>query len=202
MSVPVKYNLLQNLNKINLRAIPVIMFLSVFSCSDINITEVSGYESEFFPTKVGNKWIYDNQGVEWNIETTGKTIIKGLSYYIFVSTYENIPDTNYYRISNDGKVIINIDGEDYTFIDFNAPIGEEWQMYYDFYGIVRQLDLQTTVPAGTFSGVTEIFIDNTKFSDVYEFNKYAPGVGLIESVGFRRFSYLQSAVVNGIVYPQ
>jgi hypothetical protein len=90
---------------------------------------------------------------------------------------------------------------EYLFIDFTLPEGGRWNSYYSYYGLIRGKNLNSTVQAGIFSNVIEILFENTSISDIYELNRYAPGVGMISSAGFRRNFELRSAFVDGKSYP-
>jgi hypothetical protein len=184
-----------------LSILPVI-FIS--SCKEESEPFSPVLTSEYFPLQVGNKWTYKwlLNDLEWTGEVTGTSIIGSQKYFVYVRTYpDNFIDTSYFRVDNNNVIIINFLNEDYIYIDFERTIREEWQSYPDFFGYVRRRNLTVTVDAGTFDNVIEVFFDNTVVSDLYEFNRYAPDIGLIESYGFRRASILVNAIVNGISYP-
>jgi hypothetical protein len=174
------------------------------SCNEESAPFFPVLTSEYFPLQVGNKWTYKwlLNDLEWTGEVTGTKVIGSHQYFVFIRTYpDNFIDTSYFRVDSNNVIIINFLNEDYIYIDFERPIREEWQSYEHFFGYVRRRDLTVTVDAGTFTNVTEVFFDNTVVSDLYEFNHYAPNVGLVESYGFRRASILVNAVVNGVTYP-
>lgn len=183
----------------------VIPVFLINSCNYESSPVFPVYTSEYFPLQIGNKWTYkwllDDQ--LWTNEVTGTKIIDEHLYFICVRSYnDGFIDTSYYRVDNNNVVIINFLNQDYIYIDFERPIREEWPSYADFFGYIRRKGLSFSVDAGTFNDVIEVFWDNTTVSDLYEFNHYAPNVGLIESFGFRRASVLVSAVVNGVSYPK
>lgn len=122
-------------------------------------------------------------------------------YYLIVRYFPESSDTMRLRYENNDRLMIWFEGKEYLYIDFTLPEGSKWNTYYNFYGEIRVKGLNSTVPAGIFSNVTEVLFDNTLISDVYEFNRYAPGVGMISSSGFRRNFNLVQARVNGNVYP-
>jgi hypothetical protein len=180
-----------------------IIFLN--SCDEESSPFFPALQSEYFPLQVGNRWTYkwllDDQ--QWTAEVKGTRIIGPHLYFVYARSYpDGFVDTSYFRVDSNNVIIINYLNEDYIYIDFERPIREEWQSYPDFFGYVRRRNLTVTVDAGTFNNVTEVFFDNTVVSDLYEFNHYAPDVGLVESFGFRRASILVSAFVNGIFYTQ
>jgi hypothetical protein len=97
--------------------------------------------------------------------------------------------------------MINFEGKEYLFIDFNIPERSRWNSYYSYYGLIRGKNLNSTVQAGIFSNVIEILFENIAISDIYELNRYAPGADMILSTGFRRNFELRSAFVDGKSYP-
>jgi hypothetical protein len=172
--------------------------LFFYSCAD----DPSGpeYKSEYYPLSIGNKWSYTGF-VEMEIEISELRWVNNLPYFVLVRTFPAAADTLLLRYVSDNRLVILFEEKEYLYIDFTFPKGSKWDSYYNFYGEIRETGLQATVPAGTFSGVTEVLFENTLISDVYEFNRYAPGVGLISSHGFRRSFELKSAFVNGKNYP-
>jgi hypothetical protein len=97
--------------------------------------------------------------------------------------------------------LIYYEGKDYIYIDFDRPLEEEWNSYGDYYGYIRQRNISAQVKAGKFDNVTEVFMDNRSVSDGFEFNRYAPNVGPVESIRFRVTLTLINARVNGVDYP-
>ncbi len=184
-----------------IRILLLLVIFTAFNCSKEVITEPE-YSQDYFPLSVGNKWIFKSGEIEWSIEVMGRKLISSHNYFIVVRTYENIPDTGYYRINGLRQILVNFEGTDYLFIDFMKTPGETWDTFGTMFAKVRNLNLIVTVPAGTFNDVTEIYFDNYELSDLYEHNYYAPGIGLIRSVGFRRVSELISAFVNGVNIPR
>jgi len=136
-----------------------------------------------------------------NIFVSSREVINDVGYYIIIRSFPSSADTLRLRYEKNDRLLILFEGEEFLYIDFSLPPGSTWNTYYNFYAEIRNKGLNYTVPAGIFSNVTEILFENTLISDVYEFNKYAPGVGMISSSGFRRNFNLASAQVNGKIYP-
>lgn len=178
----------------------MLVIFTAYDCSKEGITEPE-FSQDYFPLAVGNKWIFKSGEIEWTIEVMGRKIISNHNYFVVVRIYEDIPDTNYYRVNELKQILVNYEGKDYLFIDFQKTPGDTWDVFGTTFARVRNLNLTVTVPAGKFHDVTEIYFDNYELSDLYEHNYYAPGIGLIRSVGFRRLSELISAFVNGINIP-
>jgi len=176
------------------------VILVLFSCSE-DSPLFPEFTTDYFPTAVGNKWVYNNGTLDWTIEIEATKIIDKKTYYVFVRNYDGARDTNFYRVAENNLVFVWFDDKDYTYINFDAPINQQWQFHSGYYGFVRERNLTDTVTAGSFTDVTEILIANHIISDVFEYNCYAPGVGLISTGGWRRYSELKSATVNGITYP-
>lgn len=179
----------------------VISFLFVISCSDKRTGIVNPSNIIYFPMQLGNKWTYESNSLDMVVEITGIKIHNIYSYYEFIKTYDGEVDTVLCRASKDEKVFIFFDNADQLFIDFKSPVGETWQTFGHFFAKVNRTGLSVQTTAGNFEGVIEIFSDNTQSSDLYEFNKYSPEVGLVETIGFRRVFRLKSAYVNGVTYP-
>jgi hypothetical protein len=158
------------------------------------------YNSLYFPLSVGNKWEYTGS-VDMTIEVVSFTPIKGRFYHTLVRYFPEASDTMHLRYDRNDRLMICFEEEEYLFIDFTLPEGSTWDTYYSYYGVLRGKNLNSIVQAGIFNGVTEILFENYLFSDIYELNRYAPGVGMVSSLGFRRHFELRSAVINGISYP-
>lgn len=178
--------------------ISLLFVFTALTCSDNPVAPETG--SEFFPLNVGNWWRYTGT-LDMIIRVEDKVKINNNFYYLLIKTYPESSDTMRLRYDNRERLMIWFDGQEYLYIDFSLPEGSRWNSYYNFYGQIRNKGLNSTVPAGIFSNVTEILFDNTLISDVYEFNRYAPGAGMISSSGFRRNFYLTQAQVNGNIYP-
>jgi len=174
----------------------VLLFLHL-SCS--NTTEPV-YNSVFFPLQTGNQWEYSGSQ-NFKIEVKNLVNLNNKFYYLVVKSFPASADTMKLRFESQERLLINFRGEDYLYIDFNLSKGNRWNTYSDFYGEIRDKGLNQAVPAGLFNNVTEVLFDNTVISDVHEFNRYAPEVGMISTSGFRRYYELVSARVNGKSYP-
>lgn len=160
--------------------------------------------SEYFPLQVGNKWVFISSfdSSSWTYEITDTKIFNEHVYFERALTFSDGSEyIDYFRVAENNLVLIYHEEKDYIYIDFERPLEEEWDSYGENYGYIRQRDMSTQVEAGNFENVTEVFMDNRSISDVYEFNRYAPGVGLVESIRFRFALKLISASVNGIDYP-
>jgi hypothetical protein len=189
------------MKKLIIMIIPILTFIS---CSRENSILTPVLTGEYFPLQVGNRWTFhssfDNNS--WIYEITDTIVFGEHVYFERVRTFsDGSKDTNYFRIDEDNVVLIYYEGADYIYIDFEKPVEEEWNSYGDFYGFIKQKNISTQVEAGSFNNVIEVFMDNRSISDVYEFNRFAPGVGLVESIRFRFSLTLSSARVNGINYP-
>lgn len=174
------------------------------SCNKENNLLFPLFTSEYFPLQVGNKWTFESSFDNniWVYEITDTKVFDEHVYFERVLTFSdgtNMKD--YFRVTENNIVLIYFEGRDYIYINFEGPIGEVWDSFGQNFGYVRQRNLSAQVDAGTFNDVLEIFFDNRAISDVYEFNHYAPGVGLVESIRFRFILSLTSARVNGINYP-
>jgi len=183
----------------------LVMILGFYSCSTDSDILIPEETSEFFPLQVGNRWEYISSldSSIWKYEITDTKVFNQHVYFERVLTFsDGTKETEYFRVTDSNVVLIYYEGEDYIYIDFNRAIGEEWNSYDDFFGFIRQRNITTTVEAGTFTNVTEVFMDNRSYADIFSFNRYSPGVGLIEVFRFRFNLSLVNATVNGINYPQ
>ncbi len=179
-------------------AISLILLFTALSCS--NNPADPEYNSEFLPLREGNWWKYKGSlDMTVNVESVVK--INGEFYYLIVRSFPESSDTLRLRYKFNDRLMIWFEDKEYLYIDFSLPEGSKWNSFYNFYGEIRAKGLNSTVPAGIFSNVTEVLFENTLISDVYEFNRYAPGVGMISSSGFRRNFSLVQAQVNGNIYP-
>lgn len=183
---------------LNISYIFIIVFL--ISCSKENIIVSTEGKADYFPMQVGNSWTYSFNDAEWNVQITATKIMGGNLYFLFVRNFGGEIDTTYFR-KVENVIYINYLGADYIYIDFNKATGEEWQSYENFYVKINKMNMNVEVAAGNFNNVIEILLENSSVSDLFEFNRYAPNIGLIESIGFRRKSELKFAFVNGILYP-
>jgi hypothetical protein len=177
----------------------ILLLILPISCSENPAGPI--YNSEFFPLEIGNRWEYTG-GVEMTIEVKEFSLVDNKGYYILVRSFPMASDTLLLRYERDDRLMIYFEGDEYLYLDFSLPAGSRWNSYYHFFAEIRAVGLTDTVPAGTFNNITEVLFENTLISDVYEFNRYAPGVGMVFSGGFRRFFELKSALVNGIEYPK
>jgi hypothetical protein len=183
------------------KSLLLILLLVFISCEHDRIEILNPASVSYFPMQLGNKWIYESDNLDLTIEIISIKIHHAYAYYEFLKTYDGEMDTMFCKAMADEKVFIFFDGNDELLIDFQSPEGETWQSYGNFIAKVNRIGLNVQTPAGNFENVIEIFSDNTQSSDLYEFNKYAPGVGLVETIGFRRALRLKNAYVNGITYP-
>jgi len=185
-------------------SILIISVLSFSSCSRENSPLMPVLTAKYFPLQVGNRWTFhssfDNNS--WTYEITDTKVFYEHAYFEQVRTFsDGTKDTSYFRIAEDKVVLIFYEGADYIYIDFAKQLEEEWNLYGDFYGYIKQRNISSQVEAGSFNNVTEVFMGNKSISVVFEFNRYAPGVGLVESIRFRFSLTLSSARVNGVNYP-
>ncbi len=171
------------------------------SCFDDKIEPVTSYDVNYFPMQVGNRWIYQSDSLDLVIEISKMKLLNSNFYFEFLKTYDGEVDTMLFRGGSNEKIFVFVFNNDEIFIDFNSPEGQIWDSFGDFYSKVNRRGLNIQTPAGNFENVIEIFTDNYQLSDLYEFNKYAACVGLVETIGFRRIFRLKSAFVNGITYP-
>jgi hypothetical protein len=174
------------------------------SCNRESSVLMPGLKSDYFPLQAGNRWVFisslssDTLSYEIN-----DTIVFGEHvYFERVLTFsDGTKNTDYFRVEENKVVLIYYEGKDYIYIDFDRPLEEEWNSYGDYYGYIRQRNISTQVKAGKFDNVTEVFMDNRSVSDGFEFNRYAPDVGPVESIRFRVTLTLINARVNGVDYP-
>jgi hypothetical protein len=182
----------------------IISVLSFNSCSRENSPLIPVLTPEYFPLQVGNRWTFKSS-LDSSVqiyEITDTKVFGEHDYFERVRTFsDGTKDTNYFRIDEDNIVLIYYEGDDYIYIDFEKPLEEEWNSFGDFYGYIKQRNISIQVEAGSFNNVIEVYMDNRSVSDAYEFSRYAPGVGLVESIRFRFSLTLSSARVNGINYP-
>ena len=171
------------------------------TCSEERIGIIESANVSYFPMQVGNKWVYESSSLDMTVEITGLIIHNIYAYYEFIKTYDGEVDTVLCRASQYEKVFIFFGNSDELLIDFQRAEGETWQSFDHFYAKVNRRGLSVQTTAGNFENVIEIFSDNTQSSDLYEFNRYAPEVGLVETIGFRRMFKLKRAYVNGVNYP-
>ncbi|QQS35791.1 MAG: hypothetical protein IPM56_16345 [Ignavibacteriales bacterium] len=179
----------------------VILILPFAGCYDDKIEQVKDVYVSYFPMQPGNRWVYETNNLDLTIEISSSIYLNHNLYHEVLRIYDGESDTIYLRGSIDEKIFINFNRQDYIYVDFLRNEGEIWQSFESFYSKVNKKGLTVQTAAGTFHNVIEIFTDNTQLSDLYEFNRYAPGVGLVESIGFRRTYRLKRAYVNGITYP-
>ncbi len=179
-----------------------ILFFS--SCSRENSPLMPALSADYFPLQVGNMWTFKSSSDSsvQVYEITDTKVFGEHVYFERVRTFsDGTKDTIYFRIAENNIVLIYYEGSDYIFIDFDKPLEEEWNSYGDFYGYIKQRNISVQVEAGSFNNVIEVFMNHRSVSDVSEFNRYAPEVGLVESTGFRFNLTLSSARVNGVNYP-
>jgi len=182
----------------------IISVLSFISCNRENSPLMPVLTLEYFPLQVGNIWTFKNSSDSTVLiyEITDTKVFGEHVYFERVRTFsDGTKDTNYFRIAEDKVVLIYYEGNDYIYIDFERPVEEEWNSYAGYYGFIKQRDISIQVEAGSFNNIIEVFMDNRSVSDVSEFNRYAPEVGLVESTRFRFSLTLSSARVNGVNYP-
>ncbi|RPI65131.1 MAG: hypothetical protein EHM47_19060 [Ignavibacteriales bacterium] len=160
--------------------------------------------SAYFPLQVGNTWTFlaTSDSSKWIYEITDTKDFNEHVYFERVLTFsDGTKDTEYFRITENDVVLLNYDGKDYIYIDFEKPLEIEWNSYGNYYGFIKERNLSVQVAAGNFNKVTEVYFSNRNVSDIFQFNRYAPGVGLVESIRFRFGLKLINARVNGIDYP-
>jgi hypothetical protein len=176
----------------------VVLFMFA-GCGDNPVDPVP-YNSVYFPLELGNRWNYSGS-VDMRVEVSSIEPYGGKNYFAVVRHFPGASDTLLLRYERDDRLMIFFDGEELLYVDFSLPVGSTWDTYFYYTCTMRGKDLNSTVPAGIFDGVTEVLFENTLISDVDELNRYAPGVGLISIFSFRRNFVLESAFVNGINYP-
>jgi hypothetical protein len=185
-------------------AIVIILILFVSSCNREDSPLMPDLAVNYFPLQVGNKWTF-RSSIDSSLliyEITDTIDLNEHIYFEQVRTFsDGTKDTNYFRFADDNIVLILNDGTDYVYIDFGKPVEEEWNLYDDFFGYIKQKNISAQVEAGNFINIIEVIIDNRSVSDALELNLYAPEVGLIKSTQFRLSLTLASARVNGINYP-
>ena len=183
--------------------IPLSAILFTVSCNKEAPVLMPVLTSEYFPLQVGNRWTFKSSFNNhiWIYEITDTKVFDEHVYFELVRTFtDGAKDTNYFRVAENNVVLIYKE-QDYIYIDFERPVGEEWNSYGENYGYIRERNISLQVDAGSFNDVIEVFMDNRSVSDVFEFNRFAPGVGLVESVRFRFTLTLINARVNGVNYP-
>ncbi len=184
-----------------------ILAMIEFSCehNTPNSPEEAGLG--YFPMKVGNHWIYESAipQSDWAFELkiVGTTHISGKKYFIFEKRNldSGFVDSTLYRADEDGKIHIYKEGQERLYIDFALAAGESWPSYLGYTGEISQKNGSREVPAGAFENCVGVFFDAPDSVDEELNNIYAPGVGLIETSGFRFVLQLKSAVVNGVEFP-
>ena len=182
----------------------ILMVLIVSSCKREETSLEPDNTIDYFPLQVGNKWVFVSSldSSIWKYEITDTKIISEHIYFERVLTFSDGTNiTDYFRVEKNNVVLINFNGADYTYIDFEKPIGEIWNSYESQYGYINKRNISTQVGAGNFNNVVEVFMDNRSISDIYEFNRYAPGIGSVESMRFGFTLTLNNATINGINYP-
>jgi len=187
-----------------LKGLLIIISLTAVTCNRDKSPVLPDDTAEYFPLQVGNNWVYKSSldNAEWNYEITDTKIIGTNIYYELVRTFpDGTKDTNYFRRSEDNVIQIYYEGKDHLYIDFNKPLNEAWNTFGDYYGYIRQRDIRTDVDAGQFTNVTEVVFDSKSSSDLYEFNHYAAGAGVVRSMRFRFELTLKKALINGVSFP-
>lgn len=170
-------------------------------CYEDRIEPIISYSANYFPMQTGNWWIYQTDSLDLTVEITRIKVFNSNYWYEIIKTFDGEVDTMFCKAGSNEKVFIFFDNRDELFLDFDRPDGQIWESFGNFYSKINRRGLNIQTPAGNFENVIEIFTDNYHLSDLYEFNKYAPGVGLVETIGFRRIFRLKNAFVNGITYP-
>jgi hypothetical protein len=136
--------------------------------------------ADYFPLQIGNNWTLRNSLDSTLVlyEITDTLILNEHVYFVQVRTFsDGTKDTNYFRKTEKNIVLIYYEGCDYIFIDFEKPINDTWNSYKDLYGYIKQRDISLLVEAGKFDNVIEVYTGSKHIPDLFEFNRYAPGIG-------------------------
>lgn len=185
-----------------MKIIPVFLFITFLilaaGCED---DQKRGGAEVFFPLNQGDKWVFNDGGQDWTLETGGIHRLGGTDYTAMVRVYQRSSDTSYFRTDGADRVFIYWEGKEYLYIDFARSTGDIWSTYNDFTGAIEEKGKILSLPAGTFDNVTQVIFNNSAIQDAYEFRDFAAGAGLVQITAFRRVSKLKSANVNGITYP-
>ena len=169
---------------------------------------------DYFPLQVGNKWIYDREGVDGYVlhEVVDTLLIhKNLYYSMYKEMYSPIWGTStlfyYYRKDSLNQVWFahpKTLEESLTFLRFHRAPGLI-DCDYDSINhlttvtILRDTGFTAITPAGTFnhcyyfySLLVEIYTD---FTEVY-----APDVGLVRATSEGEGMILKGAIINGLSF--
>lgn len=190
------------IKELNVRQIVIFMITAVccVSCNDGSRNKLS--VADYFPLQIDNNWTYSNGYNEWTAEVADYKNIDGIDYAEVVRTYQQNPDTVYYRVEGDSKVYVYHQGEEFILIDFEISQDDNWETENGFTAKISSMGDTFCSPAGKFENVVEVYSNNKKMADAFEIFKYAPGVGLVETTSFRKNSVLIKAFVNNVNYPQ
>ncbi len=190
------------IKELNVRQIIILMITAVcfISCNDGSENKLS--VADYFPLRIDNNWTYSDGYNEWTAEVSAYKNFDGIAYAEVVRTYQQSSDTIYYRAEGDDKVYVYHQGEEFLFIDFEISKDDSWETANGFTAKISSIGGTFSSPAGKFKDVVEVYSNNKQIADAFEIFKYAPGVGLIETTGFRKNSVLIKALVNNVNYPQ
>jgi len=171
-------------------------------------------KADYFPLEIGNKWIYDWEGLNGQItrELVDTLSINNNLYYCLLEE-QNSPlwgkDTLFYFYRKDSLERVwvahpNTLKESLTKLQFNRPPGLIDSTYDSINNLTRVTTLQDTnytvnTPAGTFHHcyyfnylLVEI---HTDFADIY-----APSIGLVRTTSEGEGWILRGALINGVLY--
>lgn len=140
----------------------------------------------YFPMRIGNQWTYhvaNNRDFVRQDKIVGTKTVGKYEYFVFERSFTPMTyvDSVLFRSEPDNRIIINRAGQDYLYIDFDLPIGENWQSFGEYTAVIEKKDFAVVVPAGNFKNCIQVFFDIPRFIDDEMTMIFAPGVGMIES---------------------
>jgi len=169
-----------------IRLTAAILFIAAMlsvSCSD----EDEERQPEWFPLRVGARWIYD--AIADSVISTQD--INGHTYYELAG-YSLLWRGSLVRMNDLGQLMILGGDSEQVFFDFNAPAGSNWMLtspHGPYQVSVENRNLpNVVVPAGTFSGCYEFIFQSPAIDNSWRFI-VAPQVGVVFKEGGFGFTY-------------
>ncbi len=170
----------------------VVVLILTVSCGLIEPTEE--LEGNYYPLGFGYEWTYDQlEGSGHTRSIIEQTEINGKIYYRDENDY-----SDHLRCENN-KLYQLHDGKEYLIIDFNKPVGFEWD--HPFF--IRNNKILSK--NASYDSLENCIVISSESAIDYSEMTYAPGIGLVSTHAEGRGdiiiicgdSRLKSATING-----
>ena len=181
-------------HRVILLVLTLCALMSILSCqrTESNI-DLSG---DYYPLGFGYEWTYNQLwGSGYTRSIIEQTEINGKMYYRDENDYSKPV-----RVENNILYFYDrSDDQEYISIDFNKPVGYEWDdPFYD-----RTLTIISKT--GTFDTLDNCIIIRSETAGYYLESTYAPGIGLVidnmtpkdDIIIINGHMWLRSAIING-----